>query len=191
MKQIQSYKELKEALKASPKVYCLLYKKGSEISDCAYNSIKEGLIDNAQVFTVDVNQVRDIHTEYGITSVPTLMTFENEKFINTNKGCNSADYYKSLFSENIYTAKANNGEEKDQKRVIVYSTPSCTYCTQIKKYFGEKGIKYRDIDVSKDQNALKTMIGKSGQQGVPQTDINGQIVMGFDRIKINQLLGIE
>ena len=191
MIQIQSHKKLLDALQDTKKAYCLLYKKGSEISDCAYNSIKDAWNKNTQVFVVDVNLVRDIHTEYGISSVPTLMTFENQKFINTNKGCNGVDYYKSLFSENIYSAKSEDSEAKVQKRVVVYSTPTCTYCTQIKKYFDEKGIKYKDIDVSKDQKAAEAMVKRSGQQGVPQTDIGGQIVMGFDRIKINQLLGIE
>ncbi len=191
MKEIQSYKELLESLKGTNKAYCLLYKKGSEISDCAYNSIKAGLVKDAEVFIVDVSLVRDIHTEYAVTSVPTLMTFENGKFVNVNKGCNGVEYYKSLFSETIYSAKVDDGEEKAQKRVIVYSTPTCTYCTQIKKYFDEKGIKYKDVDVSKDQKAAEIMVKRSGQQGVPQTDIAGKIVMGFDRIKINQLLGID
>ena len=191
MKQIQSHNELLTALKDIQKAYCLLYKKGSGISDCAYNSIEKGLIENTSIFVADVNEVRDIHTEYNITSVPTLMIFENSKFVNTNKGCHNTDYYKALFSENIYSAKADLEEGKSQKRVTVYSTPTCTYCTQIKKYFDEKGIKYRDIDVSKDQKAAEAMVKRSGQQGVPQTDIAGQIVMGFDRIKINQLLGIE
>ena len=191
MKQIQSHKELLDALDGTSKAYCLLYKKGSEISDCAYSSIKKSLIENTHIFVTDVSLVRDIHTEYGITSVPTLMIFEDAKFVNTNKGCHNTNYYKALFSENIYSAKADNEEGKAQKRVTVYSTPTCTYCTQIKKYFDEKGVKYKDIDVSKDQKAAEAMVKRSGQQGVPQTDIAGQIVMGFDRIKINQLLGIE
>ena len=191
MKQIQSHKELLEALKGTHKAYCLLYKKGSEISDCAYKSIEEGSLENTLVFAVDVNQVKDIHPQYNITSAPTLITFENEKFINTNKGCNSVEYYKALFSETIYSAKKADGEEQTQKRVTVYSTPTCTYCNQIKKYFDEKGVKYKDIDVSKDQKAAEAMVKRSGQQGVPQTDIGGQIVIGFDRIKINRLLGLD
>ena len=190
MKQINSHKELIDALKSTKKAYCLLYKKGSEISDCAYNAIETGLIENIKVFVADVNMVRDIHTEYAVTSVPTLLSFEKGEFKNLTKGCNGTDYYKSLFAENIYTASTNN-EEKPQKRVTVYSTPTCTYCTQIKKYLDEKGVKYSDIDVSKDQKAAEQMVKRSGQQGVPQTDINGQVVIGFDRIKINKLLNIE
>ena len=190
MIEINSHNELIEKIKSTDKAYCLLYKKGSELSECAYNSIKEALVDKVDVFTADVNSVRDIHAEYGITSVPTLLTFEKGEYINLTKGCNNSAFYKSLFEENIYSAKADE-DGKTQKRVIVYSTPTCTYCNQIKKYFDEKGVKYRDIDVSKDQKAAEQMVKRSGQQGVPQTDINGQIVIGFDRIKINNLLGLE
>jgi len=190
MIEINSHNELIEKLKNADKAYCLLYKKGSELSECAYNSIKGALVDKVDVFTADVSSVRDIHTEYGITSVPTLLTFEKGEYINLTKGCNNSAFYKSLFEENLYSAKVDE-EGKPQKRVTVYSTPTCTYCTQIKKYFDEKGVKYRDIDVSKDQKAAEQMVKRSGQQGVPQTDINGQIVIGFDRIKINNLLGLE
>jgi glutaredoxin-like YruB-family protein len=190
MKEIKSHKELQDILEKNQKVYCLLYKKGSQISDCAYDAIKQGLIEKVEIVAADVNTVRDIHPNYNITSVPTLLTFENKNLVNINKGCNSRDYYKSLFEENIYSSSVD-GEEKPQKRVTVYSTPTCTFCNQLKKYFDEKGIKYRDIDVSKDQKAAEEMVRRSGQQGVPQTDINGQIVIGFDRVKINKLLGIQ
>ncbi|MBN2668939.1 MAG: glutathione S-transferase N-terminal domain-containing protein [Bacteroidales bacterium] len=190
MQTIHSHQELLDLIQSEKKAYCLLFKKGSEISDCAFRSISEGLIDNVVIATADVNEVRDIHEKYGITSVPTLMIFENGLYQNMDKGCNDVAYYRSLFAENIFSA-SNDAEAKPQKRVTVYSTPTCTYCNQIKKYFNEKGIKYRDVDVSKDQKAAEAMVKRSGQQGVPQTDINGQIVIGFDRIKINQLLGIE
>ena len=53
------------------------------------------------------------------------------------------------------------------------------------------GIRYREINVAADQKAAEEMVRKSGQQGVPQTDINGQIVVGFDKTKLNSLLGIN
>ena len=190
MIEINSHNELIEKLKSTDKAYCLLYKKDSELSECAYSSIKEGLTDEVNIFVADVSLVRDIHTEYGITSVPTLLTFEKGEYVNLTKGCNNSAFYKSLFEENSYSAKTDNGD-KPKNRVVVYGTPSCTYCTQIKKYFDEKAVKYNYIDVSKDQKAAEQMVKRSGQQGVPQTDINGQIVIGFDRIKINNLLGLE
>jgi glutaredoxin len=59
-----------------------------------------------------------------------------------------------------------------------------------KKYFREKGIKFNDVDVSRDPAAARDMVRRSGQQGVPVIDIGGKIVVGFDRVKINKYLGI-
>ncbi len=81
-------------------------------------------------------------------------------------------------------------ENKPQPRVIIFSTPTCSFCNMAKKYFNEKGIKYRDVDVSRDPIAARDMVRRSGQQGVPVIDIGGKIVVGFDRVKINKYLGI-
>ncbi|OIO48135.1 MAG: NrdH-redoxin [Parcubacteria group bacterium CG1_02_40_82] len=75
--------------------------------------------------------------------------------------------------------------------VKVYSTPTCPYCHTLKAFLKEKGVEFQDIDVSQDEKALNEMIDKSGQMGVPVSDIDGQIVIGFDREKICQLLKIE
>lgn len=75
--------------------------------------------------------------------------------------------------------------------IKVYSTPSCPYCVTLKKFLEEKGIEFQDIDVAADQKELQEMINKSGQMGVPVVNIDGQIVVGFDRDKIVQLLNIK
>ncbi len=80
---------------------------------------------------------------------------------------------------------------KPQPRVIVFSTPSCTYCNAAKRYFREKGIKFRDVDVSRDQAAARDMQRRSGQMGVPVIDIGGKVVVGFDRPKIDRYLGLR
>lgn len=81
-------------------------------------------------------------------------------------------------------------ETKPQPRVLVFSTPTCSFCNMAKKYFREKGIKFKDVDVSRDPIAARDMVRRSGQQGVPVIDIGGNIVVGFDRLKINKYLGI-
>ena len=75
--------------------------------------------------------------------------------------------------------------------VKVYSTPTCPYCHTLKAFLKEKGIEFQDIDVSQNEKDLHEMIDKSGQMGVPVSDIDGQIVIGFDRDKICELLKIE
>jgi len=77
-----------------------------------------------------------------------------------------------------------------QKKVIIYSTPTCPYCKQTKDYFTEKGVEYQDIDVASDSAKAQEMIAKSGQMGVPVLDINGKIIIGFDKEKIDKELGL-
>jgi glutaredoxin 3 len=80
---------------------------------------------------------------------------------------------------------------KPQPRVIVFSTPTCGFCNAAKTYFRSKGIQFRDIDVSRDAAAARDMVRRSGQMGVPVIDIGGRIVVGFDRPKIDRLLGLH
>ncbi|HNE05656.1 MAG TPA: glutaredoxin domain-containing protein [Anaerolineales bacterium] len=82
-------------------------------------------------------------------------------------------------------------EVKHQPKVLVFSTPTCTYCNMAKKYFRDKGIKFTDVDVSRDQAAARDMVRRSGQMGVPVIDIGGKVIVGFDRPRIDTLLGIK
>ncbi len=81
-------------------------------------------------------------------------------------------------------------KNKKQPRVLMFSTPSCSFCTKAKRYFRQKGVRFRDIDVSKDQAAARDMQRRSGQMGVPVIDIGGRIIVGFDQSKIDQLLDL-
>lgn len=72
----------------------------------------------------------------------------------------------------------------------VYSTPTCPYCKMAKDFLKENKVQFEDVDVSVNQAAAQEMISKSGQMGVPVLDIDGQIVVGFDKGRIKQLLGL-
>ena len=72
--------------------------------------------------------------------------------------------------------------------IKVYSTPTCPYCTMAKQYLSSKNVVFQNIDVSQDQTAAAEMVKKSGQMGVPVIDIDGQIIIGFDRQRIDALL---
>ena len=72
--------------------------------------------------------------------------------------------------------------------VKIYTTPTCHYCHMAKEYFTEKGITYQEYDVSKDSAAREEMVEKSGQMGVPVILIDGNMIIGFDRDKVEQLL---
>ncbi len=74
------------------------------------------------------------------------------------------------------------------KKVIIYSTPTCTYCKAAKEYFKENGVAYEEFDVAADQAKRAEMVEKSGQLGVPVIDIDGQIVVGYDKETVAGLL---
>jgi glutaredoxin 3 len=72
--------------------------------------------------------------------------------------------------------------------VVVYTTPTCGYCHQVKQYLAQREIPYKEIDVAADPQAAAEMVQLSGQRGVPVVVIGGQVVIGFNRTRIDQLL---
>lgn len=76
------------------------------------------------------------------------------------------------------------------KSVKIYSTPTCPWCMRAKQFLKDNNIAYQDLDVSTNQPAAEEMIKKSEQMGVPVLDIEGEIIVGFDKEKIKTALGL-
>ena len=76
------------------------------------------------------------------------------------------------------------------KDVKIYTTSSCGYCKIVKDFLKKHNIGYAEFDVGMDAVKRNEMLEKTGQMGVPVTDINGEIVIGFDKERLSQLLGI-
>ena len=76
-------------------------------------------------------------------------------------------------------------------KVLIYSTNTCVYCKKAKEFFKEHNIDFKEIDVGKDINAAKEMVAKSGQMGVPVIDVNGKIIVGFDKAALMKELKIK
>lgn len=76
------------------------------------------------------------------------------------------------------------------KSVTIYTTPTCVYCKMTKAFFKEKGVEYTERDVAVDEKAREEMVQKSGQLGVPVIDIEGTIIVGFDKGALTQALGM-
>jgi len=76
-------------------------------------------------------------------------------------------------------------------KVTVYSTQTCPWCKKVKAFLKENKVKFSEKDVGADTKAAQDMIKKSGQQGVPVTDVDGEIVVGFDEEKLRKLLKIK
>jgi glutaredoxin-like YruB-family protein len=116
------------------------------------------------------------------------LEFNNQKLKNVVKGCQTSEYYETILNQDGFLGETNKAQTK---RVKVYSTPTCPWCTRVKEYLRSQNIRFTDIDVSKDQSAADRMVAKSGQRGVPQTEINERMIVGFDKSKIDLLLDIK
>ncbi len=77
------------------------------------------------------------------------------------------------------------------KKVVIYSTPNCTYCNMAKEFFTANNVSFETIDVAADPVRRQEMIEKSGQMGVPVILIDDQMIVGYNKRVISNLLGIQ
>lgn len=75
-------------------------------------------------------------------------------------------------------------------KVVIYTTPTCPYCEMTKEFFRKNNVEYEEKDVSSDETALKEMMEKSGQLGVPVIEIDGKILVGYSEKALREALGI-
>ena len=76
-------------------------------------------------------------------------------------------------------------------RVIVFSSPTCVWCTRTKTYLRSRGVPFRDVDVSRDPAAARDLVRRTGQMGVPVVEIDGRPIVGFDQARIDSALGLH
>ena len=148
-------------------------------------------INSGQVFyAVDTAVVKDIHPAFGITSVPVVVRIKGSGVERSVYGLVRADEYSVLTGAAQAGYAVQSGVKNASRQVTVFSTPSCPWCVKVKDYFREKGVKFTDVDISKDEKKAQELVRKSGHTGVPQVKIGGVYVVGFDKNKINGLLGL-
>ena len=76
------------------------------------------------------------------------------------------------------------------KKVSIYTTPTCQYCKMVKDFFGENNVEFEEFNVAEDAAKRTEMIEKSGQMGVPVIDVEGELIVGFNKDKLTELLGL-
>ena len=76
-------------------------------------------------------------------------------------------------------------------RVVVFSSPTCVWCTRAKTYLHSRNVPFRDVDVSRDAAAARDLVRRTGQMGVPVIEIDGRAIVGFDQARIDSLLGLR
>jgi glutaredoxin 3 len=75
--------------------------------------------------------------------------------------------------------------------VTVYTTPTCSFCKAVKRYLQEKRVRFREIDVSRDAGVADELARRTGRRAVPVIDVNGRLIIGFDKRRLNAALGIR
>ncbi len=78
----------------------------------------------------------------------------------------------------------------DRHRVLVYTTRTCPWCTRAKAYLAQRRVPFREVDIERDPSAARDLVRRTGQTGVPVVEIDGRPVVGFDRQRIDRLLGL-
>ncbi|HPD96298.1 MAG TPA: glutaredoxin domain-containing protein [Tenuifilaceae bacterium] len=191
MKEVKTLSEFKQHIDKTDKAYLLVFKKGTGVSDCAYRTLQDASnsANIKNIYFVNAPEYPEIHKHYEITTAPSLLIFDKGELKDVIKGCHDESFYKQLFENAVYAQKASNSNQ--QKSVTVYSTPTCSWCNALKSFLRKNGVAFSDIDVSRNQDAARQMVSATGQQGVPQTNIGGEWVVGFDQAKIKRLLNIQ
>ncbi len=86
--------------------------------------------------------------------------------------------------------RIRDNRENSMAKVTIYTTPTCAFCKMAKDFFTKHNIHYEEKNVAIDDVARKELVKKSSQMGVPVIDIDGKIIVGFDRKKLSELLNV-
>ncbi len=139
------------------------------------------------VCIIDVEKIKGVHKQFGVENVPTVVAVKKKKVFWRVEGVESAQFYSRVFS-GVYASHYKIGEKRVSHRVTVYSGPGCPACGAAKAYLRRQGINFRVVDIARDQHAAERLVRRSGQMAVPQIDIDGHLIVGFDQAKIDKFL---
>lgn len=150
------------------------------------------------IVKLNVDEHPAIAVRYQIMSIPTVLIFRNGRLINTLLGVRTEHVYQQAIETALHPKDAKAAKNSQQGQpvrakqhsVTIFSTSTCPWCARLKAYLRQHTIPFNDVDVSRDTKAAQDMVRRSGQMGVPQAWIDGQVVVGFDRRRIDTLLGL-
>jgi len=167
----------------------LFYGDFSSASKRALTALQQFSKDNGEVpvYVIDVERVKGAHKAFGVKNVPTVLSLGQGKVTQRLEGVESAQFYARIFS-GAHPSHHKTGKGTVSHRVIVYSGPGCPACGTAKAYLRRRGVAFREVDIARDQHAAQSLVRRSGQMAVPQIDIDGHLVVGFDQAKIDRIL---
>ena len=138
------------------------------------------------VYVIDVEKIKDAHKRFEVKNVPTVLALREGKVTQRIEGVENTRFYARIFCGTASPYKS--GEKGISHRVVVYSGPGCPACGTAKAYLRRLGVSFRVVDIARDQHAAERLVRRSGQMAVPQIDIDGHLIVGFDQAKIDRLL---
>ena len=143
------------------------------------------------VLAVNVAKVRGLHKRYGVASVPTVIRMKGDEIKQMVVGPQRTDYYRRALTDSHFAPTEGDGTQKPSHNVTVYVSPHCVWCTRVKAHLRKHRVHFREVDVSTDPTAARRLQAKTGQTGVPQLDIDGKYIVGFDKSRIDTLLDLH
>jgi len=188
---IENHQHLAEVQETYKELLVLLfYGNFSSASKRALAELEQFSTEDSRVpvYALDVEKVKGVHKQFDVKTVPTVVALKHGAATHRLEGVESAQFYARLFSGARPSASKTAKGGAPAHRVIVYTGPGCSYCGAAKAYLRRQGIGFREIDVGRDQQAAQRLVRRSGQMGVPQIDIDGHLIVGFDRAKIDRIL---
>ena len=144
---------------------------------------------SGSVYSVNASEVKEIHGAFGIDMVPALLVLRDGELSNVIFGLQSSEEYAKILSDKTVAVQKDGATP--QKRVVVYTSDGCSWCTKATNYLKKMGIAFREVNVSRNPSEAERLVARTGQRGTPQLDIGGQYVVGFDQPKIDRLLGLN
>ncbi len=170
----------------------IFYTSSSEKSKKALDIFKMIKDENskAPLFSINASEVKDIHSDFGISTVPAVLVLKKGKVSNIIYGIHDKQYYEMLLYD-THVSLSVKADKDIRHNVIVYTSPTCSWCNAVKNYLKKNHVYFREIDISRDQRAARDLVQRTGQMGVPQTDIDGRVVVGFNKSKLDTFLGIK
>lgn len=145
-------------------------------------------------YLVDVGRVKDVHGHFQVTQVPAVVLVKEKRVVSRVVGTATVASYESAFlntNGSVNTKSTSFDAKKPAHSVTVYTTQSCPWCVRVKNYLRQMNVPFKEIDVGRDHAAAMELVRRTGQTGVPQLNIDGHYVIGFDKPKIDRLLGLS
>jgi glutaredoxin len=166
------------------------FSSASRATEDAFRVFARENTDQTTLF-VDVAEVKGIHKRYGVTTVPTVISITDGRVIQKIVGKQDEDYYTNAFMKHGAVSASSGEKKKGFPPVTVWVGDSCVWCTRVKTYLRKNRVPFREVNISRDPSGASSLQARTGQTGVPQLSIGGRYIVGFDKPKIDEYLGIK